>query len=45
MIRKAGTVVQNKKNWVVPQLKKVDIELITATFNHGAVHDTTSSHS
>lgn len=37
--------VENRKNWVAPKLKKVDIELVTANFNHGALHDGTSSHS
>lgn len=37
--------VENRKNWVAPKLKKVDIELVTASYHAGMLHDSSSSHS
>lgn len=35
---KTGKKVENMKNWVAPQLKKIDVELITAA-SPGARND------
>jgi hypothetical protein len=45
MTAKTAKSVENKKNWVAPELKKIGIEVLTATFHGGAQHDSSSNHS